>query len=95
MRYKDIIKTVSNDLNIPKEVCDEVYRSYWGFIKKTIKELPLDINMTEEEFNKLRTNFNIASIGKLYCTYDNIIGLRKKNEHINKYKTNLSNKQIK
>ena len=28
------------------------------------------INLSEEEFNKLKTNFNIVSLGKLSCTYD-------------------------
>ena len=46
MRYPDIISAVSKELDIPREVVDLAYKSYWKFIKQTIQELPLkeDIN---------------------------------------------------
>ena len=39
----------------------------------TLKE-----NLNEEDFAKLRTNFNIPSIGKLTCTYDRMLGMKKR-----------------
>ena len=79
MNYRDIIITVSKELNIPKEVVDKAYKSYWEFIRETIKDLPLkDDNLSEEEFSNLRTNFNIPSLGKLVCTYDKVLRLKRK-----------------
>ena len=57
-------------MNIPVEVVEFAYKSYWKFIRKTIQELPLKQDLSEEEFAKLKTNFNIVSLGKLSCNYD-------------------------
>lgn len=78
MNYPDIIGKVSKELDIPVEVVYAVYKSYWKFIKQTIQSLPLKENLNEEEFAKLRTNFNIPSLGKLTCTYDRMLGVKKR-----------------
>lgn len=90
MTYQEIINRVSEENNIPKEIVDKAYKGYWSFIKTFIEDLPLKENLSEEDFSKLRTNFNIPSLGKLTCTYDRykrvkdkfkyIQNLRKRNE---------------
>lgn len=80
MTYKSIIKKVSEELNLSLEVVDKVYKAYWVFIKDTINSLPLKENINEEEFTKLRTNFNIPSLGKLSCTYDRMLKVKKRFE---------------
>lgn len=82
MNLIEIKTKVSKELNIPYEVVDRAYNSFWLFIKQTIKELPLKENLTEEEFSELRTNFNIPSLGKLNCTYDRYKRLKNKYENI-------------
>ena len=82
MNYPDIIGKVSKELDIPREVVDAAYRSYWGFIKQTIQSLPLKENIDEEEFAKLRTNFNIPSLGKMTCTFDRMMGVKKRFKYI-------------
>ena len=82
MIYPDIISKVSEELNLPKEVVDKTYKAFWLFINKTIKSLPLKDNLSEEDFAKLRTNFNIPSLGKLTCTYDRMLGIKKRFEFI-------------
>ena len=69
MSLEEIIEEVSKDLNIPKEVVETAYISFWEFIRSSIQALPLKEDLLEEEFNKLKCNFNIPSIGKLYVTY--------------------------
>lgn len=81
MNYSEIIKQVSEELGIPVKVVDTAYKSYWKFIKQTIQALPLKCDLTEEEFMELRTNFNIPSLGKLTCTYDRMIGVKKRLEY--------------
>lgn len=78
MSYPDIVGKVSRELNLPKEVVDKTYKAYWLFIKNHIQSLPLKGNLNEEDFAKLRTNFNIPSLGKLSCTYDRMLGMKKR-----------------
>lgn len=86
MKYSDVIDQVSKKLNIPVEVVDEAYKSYWKFIRQTIQSLPLMDHLDEEEFNKLRTNFNIPSLGKLYITWDRLIGCKKRFNYLKNLK---------
>ena len=69
-------------MDIPLEVVDTAYKSYWKFIKQTIQSLPLKDDISEEEFAKLRTNFNIPSLGKLTCTLDRMMGVKKRFKYI-------------
>ena len=81
---KDIILSVSKDLGISPDVVEKVYRAYWLYIKTTIEALPLKEDLTEEEFSKLRTNFNIGSLGKLFVTYKHYVGVKKRFEYLRK-----------
>ena len=82
MDYKDLITQISKELGLPYKVVDKVYKSYWRFIRDTIQNLPLKENLTEEDFQKLRTNFNIPSLGKLSCTYDRVKGVKERYKYI-------------
>ena len=89
MNYPDIIGKVSQEMDIPLEVIDTAYKSYWKFIKQTIQSLPLKDDISEEEFAKLRTNFNVPSLGKLYVTWNRLIGCKKRFEIIKKLGKNV------
>lgn len=82
MVYNDIITQVSKNLNLPVNIVDKVYKSYWKFIRTTIQELPIKETMSEEDFKQLRTNFNIPSLGKLSCTYDRLRRVRERYKYI-------------
>lgn len=84
MNYQDIIGKVSKELGISTKTVDATYKAYWKFIKQTIQSLPLKDNMNEEEFSKLRTNFNIGSLGKLCVTYKHYVGVKKRWEYLKK-----------
>lgn len=93
MIYSEAIKQVSIELELPPQVVKEAYESYWTFIRNNIKALPLKEDLSKEEFDKLRTNFNIPSIGKLSCTYDRMIGVKKRFEHIRKLRDDYNNQE--
>lgn len=93
MIYSESIKQVSIELGLPPQVVKEAYESYWTFIRNNIKALPLKEDLSKEEFDKLRTNFNIPSIGKLSCTYDRMIGVKKRIEHIRKLRDDYNNQE--
>lgn len=76
MKYKDIIGTVSEELGLPEELVNNTYKAYWRFIRSTIEQLPLKNSLSQEEFNSLRTNINIPSLGKLSCTYNRYVGIK-------------------
>ena len=78
MIYSDIIGKVSSELNLPAKLVDKTYKAFWLFINQSIQSLPLKENLNEEDFAKLRTNFNIPSLGKLTCTYDRMLGMKKR-----------------
>ena len=78
MKYSEIVDKVSKELNISKTLVDKTYKAYWFFIKNHIQSLPLKENLNEEDFTKLKTNFNIPSLGKLTCTYDRMLGVKKR-----------------
>lgn len=82
------IKEISEELHLPQEVVEKAYRAYWLFIRKTIDALPLKSDLTKEQFNKLRTNFNLPFLGKLSCTYERWLNIKKSNKYrIIKYDT--------
>lgn len=89
MKYTELVSTVSKELNIPEEVVDRAYKSYWEFIKTTIQDLPLKEDINEEEFSKLRTNFNVPSLGKLVCTFDRMEGVKKRFNYIKKIREDV------
>ena len=84
MSYQEILKEVSIELNIPEEVVKEAYESYWLFIRQSIIALPLKQDLSLDDFNKLKSNFNIPSLGKLSCTYDRMVGVKERFKYINK-----------
>ncbi len=77
MRYKQLLIDVSNELDIPIELVNEIYRLYFLYIKETISSLPLKEDITEEEFLQLRTNFNLPSLGKLGVSLNKFNRLKK------------------
>ena len=81
---KDILNNVSRTLGISPDVIEKVYKAYWLYSKTTIEALPLKDNLNEEEFLKLRTNFNIPSLGKLYVTWNRFVRCKKRYELIKK-----------
>lgn len=75
---QEIIDKIAEELSLPPEVIVKTYRAYWLFIRSKIEVLPLKEELTEEQFSKLRTNFNLPHLGKLSCNYKRWSGVKKK-----------------
>lgn len=84
--YQEIIQEVSKDTEIPIEIVDKTYKAFWLYIKESIKKLPLKEDLNEEDFNSLKPNFNIPSLGKLYCTYSRYKGVKDKFNYIKEFR---------
>ena len=74
MTFKQIIKQVAKELNLPEDLVRNTYKNYWKVIKQIIERNNIKSNdnliFTSDEFNNNVININIPSIGKLNCTYD-------------------------
>ena len=74
MTFKQIIKQVAKELNLPEDLVRNTYKSYWKVIRQIIESNNIkyskDSILTANEFNSKQMNINIPSIGKLNCTYD-------------------------
>jgi hypothetical protein len=65
------VKQVARKLSVDQKLVEQVYRSYWRFIKEHISSLNLR-NIDKEKFDSIVTNFNIPYIGKLYVGYGRV-----------------------
>lgn len=65
LKMKEIAKKEGLTYEEVKEICHTPYE----FISKTTKKMNIKEGMTKEEFSKLKTNFNIPSICKMYASH--------------------------
>ena len=74
MTFKQIIRQVAKELDLPEDLVRNTYKSYWKVIKQIIESRQIrdESNeiLSQEEFDNNVVNINIPSIGKLNCTYD-------------------------
>lgn len=77
-----IYKKIAEELNLDIEVVKAAYQSQWLFIREKIEELPINIGMSEEEFNSLRASFNIPSLGKMFTSFDKIQKNKRRIEYL-------------
>ena len=75
---QDIILAASEKLNISDDVIEIAYREYWNWVKDTLENVPVNEDMTEEEFTKMQTSINVPSLGKFYASYSRAQFLNKK-----------------
>jgi hypothetical protein len=80
MTPKEIAYKAAIKINLPPEYVWEVYKSYWQFIRHYISSLNIKDLHSEEDFNKLRTNINVPSLGKFHLDWERIQNKRKENE---------------
>ena len=93
MNYQEILVKVATELDLPVDLVNKTYKGYWKAIKEKIQALPLKEDITVEEFNKLKCNFNIPSLGKLSCTQDRFTNMKKRFEYIKKIRQDVENKE--
>lgn len=66
---KQKIRDISIERGYSPEVIQKIILSQYVFIRSKITALKFEPDLTREEFDKLKTNFNIPCIGKLYASY--------------------------
>lgn len=69
---KEACIRASEELGMPLEEVERIYRSYWWSIRSYIKSLELKGPVERQYLQDRKTSFNIPSLGKLYTDYDRI-----------------------
>lgn len=62
-------KELSEKYDIDLAIIKKIISSPYDFIQKKTKELNFIDDLTREEFDKMKKNFNIPGLGKLYASY--------------------------
>ena len=73
---KEALQRIAMELGLPLEDLISYYKAYWKYIRTTIEGFNLKSDLTQEEYDKLRVNFNIPFLGKLACPYSRQVKLR-------------------
>ena len=85
MTFKQIIRQVAKELDLPEDLVRNTYKSYWKVIKQIIesRQIKSESNqiLSQEEFGNNVVNINIPSIGKLYVTLDRYKRMKKMQEY--------------
>lgn len=90
MTYDEIVAKVAEDNGLSKSLVNKTYRAYWKVIREYITSLPLKDDMTDDEFNKLKPNINIPSIGKFNVTIERYRTMKKLHNEYLKNKKDAS-----
>lgn len=91
LSYERIVSEVAENLSLPKQFVDRVYKSYWRAVREYISMLPLKDDLSDEEFTQLKQNINIPSIGKLYITLGKYRWYKNKFQYIKQLQENKNN----
>ena len=62
------LRKVARNLSVDQKLVEQVYKSYWHFIKEHISSLPLR-DLSQEEYDSTISNINLPFLGKLYVNY--------------------------
>lgn len=67
----DLIKAkeIAEKYGLTLEEVKKIIASPYSFIQKKSKETKFKDDMSREEFDKMKKNFNIPAIGKLYASH--------------------------
>jgi hypothetical protein len=68
-KINKLIHRIGLEFQLQDDVIRKIVNSPYKFTRETIHDLPLVGIETEEDFNKIKTNFIYVHIGKLYTSY--------------------------
>lgn len=65
------LRKVARNLSVDQKLVEQVYKSYWCFIKEHITNLPLR-ELSQDEYDSTVSNVNLPYLGKLYVDYNKL-----------------------
>lgn len=91
-KVKLLIHKIGLKYNLQDNIINKIVNSPYKFTRETITNLNIDDIETEEDFNKLKTNFIYMYIGKLYTNFSIFKKQKTQGEKLVEYH-NLNNKK--
>jgi hypothetical protein len=91
-KIKILIHRIGLKYNLQDNIINKIINSPYQFTREIMKALELDNINSEEEFNKLKTNFIYLYLGKLYTNFDKYEKNKKIKEGLIKYNKNKNEK---
>lgn len=70
-------KELARETKLPESIIQKIFESQFRMAREVIKNIDM-IDMSEEEFNNTKTNFNWKYLGKFFVRYSTIKKLREK-----------------
>ncbi len=67
--YEIKAKEIAEKHNLSLDQVKRIIESPYSFIREKTRELVIEDNLSKEEFSKLKTNFNIPCLCKMYASY--------------------------
>ena len=71
--YKKAVEKVAQEMNLPYDKVDAIYKQYWKVIKEIIEDRDFRNVYTQEEFDELSVVFSIKSLGTLTSSYNKVM----------------------
>ena len=90
-KVKALIQRVGLNNNLQDKVINHIVNSPYNFTRQTIVELDVHDDITEDEFNELKTNFIYRSLGKLYTSYHFYNKIKNQKTFLKQYHKNKKN----
>lgn len=89
-----VLKKTARYFNIDYKLAEDIYKSYWKFIRETVSAKSIK-EMTDEEFDSISMNINLPYLGKLYADKERLKRYRKQLNYYRhvKIKENKANRQ--
>jgi Glu-tRNA(Gln) amidotransferase subunit E-like FAD-binding protein len=69
IKLKQLISTIAKKYGLSAEIVENIVNSPYLFTYEKLKDMDFSKVESEEDANKLKTNFNYKGIGKLYFNY--------------------------
>lgn len=90
-KVKALIHSLGLKYGLQDDVINKIVNSPYKFTRETISNMELDHVESEEELEKIKTNFIYSYIGKLYIKFYFILKIRQLKEIIQLRKNGRSN----
>ena len=92
IKIKQLIAIIAKRYNLPEDVVENIVNSPYLFTYEKLKDMDFTEVQTEEDADKLKTNFNYKGLGKLYFNYRTLIVNRQRKEEYYKINNKRWNK---
>jgi hypothetical protein len=70
MRYDNIAEDVARQLDMSVDTIKLIYKKLFLYMRDKIRDIDVKNIESKDEFDKLKTSFNLQHLGKFYINYN-------------------------